>query len=138
MSRPAWALASLLAASLAGCASLPGAPPRAAATPLACMRVTVAKRVPVIGDDKLRHCLAAGLIARHCSPGEARLASWGKEIEDAFGAGDADRRDLEADRAGLRCARVAADDDALRACCDAAYPGAPGAVPAPQPAGDRP
>ncbi len=97
MSRAAWALASLCAVSLAGCASLPGAPPRAAATPLACMRVTVAKRVPVTGDDKLRHCLAAG----------------------------------------LRCAQIAADDDALRACCDAAYPGAPGAVPAPQPARGR-
>lgn len=129
MSRAARALVLALGASLLGCASLPGAPPRAAATPLACMRSTVATRVPATGDDKLRHCLAAGLIARHCSPAEARVASWGKEIEDAFSPGDADRRDLQADRAGLACARDAADDDALRACCVAAYPGAPNPTP---------
>jgi hypothetical protein len=113
--------AVVLATALAACASLPGAPPRAATSPLACIRTTVASKVPTEGDDKLRHCLAAGLIARHCSPGEAWLASWGKEAQDVLGPGDADRRDLDADRAGRRCARGAADDAALQACCASAY-----------------
>ena len=61
-------------ALLAGCASLPQAPPRLAGTPLACMRATVAAKVPAGLYDKLAHCLAGGMIARYCSVGEAKLA----------------------------------------------------------------
>lgn len=111
-----------LAALLAGCASLPQAPPRLAGTPLACMRATVAAKVPAGLYDKLAHCLAGGMIARYCSVGEAKLASWGKEARDAVGSGDADRRDLDADYFGIECARTATDDEALRRCCEARYP----------------
>jgi hypothetical protein len=111
-----------LALAVAGCASLPGAPPRLAATPLGCMRATVADKVPVDLGDKHRHCLAAGMIARYCSVSEAKLASWGKEFDDALGRGDADRRDLDADYAGITCARVARDDGQLRRCCADLYP----------------
>jgi hypothetical protein len=82
-------------------------------------------------DDKLQHCLAGGLIARHCSVGEARLASWGKEVGDALGRGDADRADLDADHAGIACARGARDDAGIRACCEARYPPAGGPREAP-------
>jgi hypothetical protein len=78
--------------------------------------------VPRDLGDKLQHCLAGGLIARHCSVGEARLASWGKEVADALGRGDADRADLDADHAGIACARAARDDAGVRACCETRYP----------------
>lgn len=120
-----------LTVALAGCATLPEAPPRAAASPLGCVRTTVATRVPRDVGDKLQHCLAAGLIARHCSVTEARLASWGKEIGDALGPGDADGGDLEADHAGIRCARGARDDAGLRRCCEALHPAAAGSPAAP-------
>jgi hypothetical protein len=110
------------ALAVAGCATLPDAPPRLAATPLGCMRATVAAKVPPELGDKHRHCLAAGMIARHCSPSEAKLASWGKELGDALGNGDADRGDLAADYAGIACARAARDDEALQRCCAAHYP----------------
>ena len=86
------------------------------------MRATVAAKVPAHLGDKHRHCLAAGMIARYCSLSEAKLASWGKEFEDALGRGDADRRDLDADYAGIACARAASDDEALRRCCAGLYP----------------
>jgi hypothetical protein len=86
------------------------------------MRATVAARVPEHYGDKHRHCLAAGMIARYCSVGEAKLASWGKEIADALGRGDADRRDLAADYAGIDCARRARDDAGLQECCAGLYP----------------
>ncbi len=92
---------------------------------LGCMRATMAAKVPPEFGDKHRHCLAAGMIARYCSPAEAKLASWGKELDDAFGAGEADRRDLEADYFGIACARAANDDGALRQCCAQRYSGAP-------------
>lgn len=87
------------------------------------MRATVAAKVPMDLGDKHRHCLAAGMITRHCSPSEARLASWGKELGDALGGGDADRRDLDADYVGIGCARAAHDDDSLRRCCAGHYAG---------------
>jgi hypothetical protein len=116
------AVLGLLAPFLAGCASLPEAPPRMAGPTLACIRATVAAKLPLGLGDKLQHCLAGGMIARHCSTGEAWLASWGKELGDALGPGDADRRDLDAGHAGIRCARTAGDDAAIRDCCERLYP----------------
>ncbi len=116
------AMAALIALAVAGCAALPDAPPRLGATPLGCMRTTVATKVPGEYGDPHKHCLAAGMIARYCSPAEAKLASWGKEMDDALGRGDADRRDLDADYAGIRCAREARDDAALQRCCAASFP----------------
>jgi hypothetical protein len=110
------------ALAVASCATLSGAPPRLAATPLACRRATVAAKVPADLGDKHQHCLAAGMIARYCSLSEAKLASWGKELDDMLGRGDADRRDLEADYAGIACARTARDDETLHRCCAARYP----------------
>lgn len=89
------------------------------------MRATVAAKVPPESNDKHRHCLAAGMIARYCSPAEAKLAAWGKEFDDALGAGDADRRDLEADYTGIGCARAASDDATLQQCCVQRYPDPP-------------
>ena len=115
-------IAALAALGSCGCASLPGAPPRLAPSTLGCIRATVTAKVPERLGDTLQHCLAAGMIARYCSVGEARLASWGKEAADALGRGNAERRDLDADRAGIRCARTARDDAGLRACCEGRYP----------------
>jgi hypothetical protein len=67
--------------------------------------------------DKHAHCLAAGLIARHCSVSEAYLAGAGKELRDMTGRGDAEWADWRADRIGIGCAREAADDAAVEACC---------------------
>jgi len=47
------------------------------------------------------------------------MASWGKEIQDFFGHGDASSDDLKADAAGRACAKGAKDDSALAQCCEA-------------------
>jgi hypothetical protein len=81
------------------------------------MRAAIAGRDLESLPDSEAHCFAAGLIARRCSVTESMLASVGKEIQDAFGAGDAEWRDLSADRRGVRCARNTADEEELSACC---------------------
>ncbi|MFT3906457.1 MAG: hypothetical protein QM718_09155 [Steroidobacteraceae bacterium] len=110
-------MAPCLLLALGACAPLDRNARRDAPTPLACMRTVVRERVPVEVDDKLKHCLAAGFIARHCSVLEARTAAWGKEFTDLFDGGDPSTADLRADRAGIRCARAQPDDDGLRSCC---------------------
>jgi len=67
--------------------------------------------------DPERHCLASAGIVHRCSRFEAWLAGWGKEIQDAFGPGDASWEDLAADRAGRRCASTHAEADTLFVCC---------------------
>ena len=69
------------------------------------MRAAIAGRDLESLPDGEAHCFAAGLIARRCSVTESMLASVGKEIQDAIGAGDAEWRDLSADRRGVHCAR---------------------------------
>ena len=68
--------------------------------------------------DSEAHCIAAGLIARRCSIGEAWLASYGKELKDLLGRGDAEWRDVESDRRGVACARSATTRSALIECCE--------------------
>lgn len=68
-------------------------------------------------NDAQLHCAAAGLIARYCSATEATLASYGKELKDLFGGGDAQWRDLESDRRGIRCARSNGSNESLLRCC---------------------
>jgi len=81
------------------------------------MRAASAGRDLESRPDGEAHCLAAGLIARRCSVTESMLASVGKEIQDAIGAGDAEWRDLSADRRGVHCASNTADEEELSACC---------------------
>ena len=81
------------------------------------MRAALAERDFSAFSDVDAHCLAAALIAWRCSATEAMLASVGKEMRDAIGAGDAAWRDLAADRRGLACARNATDVAALERCC---------------------
>jgi hypothetical protein len=57
------------------------------------------------------------LIARYCSVSEAWLASIAKELRDLFGPGQAEWRDLVADRRGIDCARQVTDDTSLETCC---------------------
>lgn len=104
--------------ALGGCASLSGE--RLARSSLGCMRAAVEQKLPENVSDLHKHCLAAGLIARYCSVPEAYLAASGKELRDAFGRGDVSWTDWRADRAGVRCARIAASDDALAECCRSA------------------
>lgn len=105
----------LMASMLAGCAVSGG--PRAADSSLGCIRKVVDERVPHGLPDKVTHCIAAGLIAWHCSPLESRLASVGKELRDIFGPGNAEWADLQASRKGIACARQAADESGLQQCC---------------------
>ncbi len=114
-----WVTAQVLTLGslLAGCAPLPKYEPRPARSSLGCMRSAVDAHRLLPAYDKQAHCLAAGLIARHCSVSEAWLASIAKEIADVFGPGDADWSDLAADRRGIGCARQAQDDAGLAACC---------------------
>lgn len=101
---------------LAACATAPGVQ-RAEPSSLGCMRAMVREHVPPHAYDKLQHCLAAGYILRHCSRGEAWLASVGKEVTDAFDGGDPSWQDLMADRVGIHCASGATSDAQLEACC---------------------
>ncbi len=62
--------------------------------------------------------MAGALIAYYCSPPEARMAAFGKEIRDAFTGGDVEWADVEAALAGVRCAPSAAGDvTTIEACC---------------------
>lgn len=93
--------------------------PRAASSSYGCMLAVVRDRVPPTLPDKRAHCLASGLIARHCSVGEAYMAGAGKEIRDLFGHGDAKWADWQADRRGIACARRLSSDEQVAECCEA-------------------
>jgi hypothetical protein len=103
----------LLALAGAGCA---GNPERPTASSLECARAVVAALPPGLSDPE-QHCLASAGIARQCSPFEAWLAGWGKELRDVFDGGDASVEDLADDRRGRRCAAQSGDPDALLQCC---------------------
>ena len=109
------AIGAVLAAT--GCAPLAIKEQRAATSTMGCMRAAISSQPFDDLPDDAAHCIAAGLIARRCSVTEAMLASVGKEIGDALGSGDAQWRDLRADRKGIRCARSADDEQELAACC---------------------
>jgi hypothetical protein len=84
------------------------------------VNTVVQQKVPQGLHDKVTHCIAAGMVARHCSSGEAYLVSIGKEIRDLFTpGGDTELADLRADYAGVGCARRSMDDAGLTACCEA-------------------
>ena len=112
----------IAAACLVLCACLPlaGRENRAAQSSLGCMQRVREEKLPVGLNDEMKHCVAAGLVARYCSRSEAWMASIGKEVEDVFGPGDAEWRDLVADRHGRTCARAASSDAELRQCCEQA------------------
>jgi len=89
------------AACLAGCASVPD---RLAESSVGCAQAALDRYLPPDRPDKEQHCIAGGLIARFCSPTEARLAGFGKELRDLFGHGDPSIADLRATLTGVRCA----------------------------------
>jgi hypothetical protein len=103
----------LLLLALGGCVSQA---PRPATSSYGCM---VAERdtLPAGMPDEQKHCVASGLIARHCSVGEANLAGVGKELQDLFTGGDASWADWKMDRKGMACAHDASDDAAVVQCC---------------------
>ncbi len=102
----------LLMVLLTACTSVH---PRAVSSSLDCMRAARAQ-LPAALTDKQQHCLASAYIARQCSVTEAYLAGMGKEVQDLFGAGDADWADWRADRQGIAC-RSAGDVNAVLSCC---------------------
>lgn len=110
--RPANAVPALLLL-LAGCAT---GPERPAASTVGCAQAVVATLPPGLNDLE-KHCLASAGIAQRCSPSEAWLAGWGKELQDALGGGDASRRDLDANRLGRQCAAQSGAAEALVDCC---------------------
>jgi hypothetical protein len=110
---PAAGLLLVLAVASAGCA---GNPQRPAPSSLECARAVVATLPPGLSDPE-KHCLASAGIAKRCSPFEAWLAGWGKELQDAFDGGDASLADLEDDRRGRDCARRSDDPDRWLQCC---------------------
>jgi len=104
----------LLVVVLFGCTSNPARPARSS---VGCAQAVVDQQLPVHLGDKLAHCMAGALIAHYCSPTEARMAAFAKEIRDAFTGGDVEWADVEATLAGVRCASNAADVTAVQACC---------------------
>jgi hypothetical protein len=82
------------------------------------MQAAIAEQPLDSRPDEEAHCIAAGLIAQRCSLSEARLASYGKELRDLLGPGDAEWRDLRSDRRGMTCARSATGARELIACCE--------------------
>ena len=73
--------------------------------------------LPADMPDEQKHCVASGLIARHCSVGEANMAGLGKEFQDLFTGGDASWADWKMDRKGVSCAHNAPDDATVVQCC---------------------
>ncbi len=114
--RPILPPLSMLLLVMGGCASQAQRP---APSSYECM---VAERdaLPADMPDEQKHCVASGLIARHCSVTEASMAGLGKELRDMFTGGDASWADWKMDRRGMSCARDAADDAAVTRCCAAA------------------
>jgi hypothetical protein len=102
---------------LAGCTPLAVDAGRAGKSSLGCMRASLANHDLASRPDYEAHCIAAGVIARRCSVAEAWLASYGKEIRDLLGRGDAEWRDVQSDQRGIECARTATGDAALLQCC---------------------
>jgi hypothetical protein len=86
------------------------------------MSEVLKQKLPSKLPDKRAHCLASGLIARYCSLPEAYMAGIGKEVRDLFTGGDVEWADWRADRVGIACARRAADDTAVTACCEQSEP----------------
>ena len=86
------------------------------------MRSVLEQQLPPELPDKIAHCLAGGLIARYCSPVEARLAGIAKEMRDLLGDGDTEWADWAATRAGVACAGETGEPAAIKACCAASYP----------------
>jgi hypothetical protein len=112
--RAVMACAWLSPAIVCGCAVHPERPARSSA---GCAQAVVDRHLPAEPTDKLEHCVAGALIARYCSPFEARLAGVAKEVRDAFTGGDAEQADVQATFAGVRCARTASDTRSIEACC---------------------
>jgi hypothetical protein len=81
------------------------------------MQAALDQRLPKNIPDAQAHCSASGLITRYCSVPEALMAGWGKELADLLGPGDAEWRDLVADRRGRSCALTARSDQELLQCC---------------------
>jgi hypothetical protein len=96
-------------------------PDRPAPSSAGCARAAIDQHLPSNLPDKLAHCIAGGLVARYCSPTEARLAGLAKELRDMFGHGDAEWSDWTATRAGVRCAGDGADPGAIVACCERSH-----------------
>ncbi len=114
--------ATLALIVVAGCVTVPNRPARPAKSSYGCMQAVVQNKLPAGLPDLRAHCLAAGLIARYCSGGEAYLAGAGKDLRDLLGPGDFEWKDWRADRAGIACARRASTDEELDVCCvDAGY-----------------
>ena len=107
----------LLVLALCACVPLAGRESRAAKSSLSCMQHVRDEKIPPGLDDDMKHCMAAGLIARYCSRSEAWMASYGKELKDFFGPGDAQWRDLQRDKRGMKCAREAKSDEDVQQCC---------------------
>lgn len=103
----------MLLVGLSGCAS---APDRPATSTVDCAQAIVDALPPGLTDPE-KHCLASAGIARQCSPFEAWLAAWGKEVQDAMGHGDAALEDIQADRFGRQCASQPGDAGEMLACC---------------------
>lgn len=104
----------LLAGFLSSCAA---APDRPAMSSGGCAQAALDQHLPPGLPDKQAHCIAGALISRYCSPAEARLAGFGKELRDAFGGGDVEWADIRATLAGVHCAVQDADMASVVACC---------------------
>lgn len=113
-------LCALVALQMTACTPLASKSARPARSTLSCAQSVLATKLPQPLPDATAHCLAAGFIARYCSVSEAYIAGVGKELKDAFGHGDAQWRDWQADRRGIACAKAAMDDAALYSCCGSA------------------
>jgi hypothetical protein len=106
-----------IALTMQACVPLAVNETRAGASSLGCMQSALSKLSVRRRPDAEAHCLAAGMIALHCSAAEAWLASYGKELRDLFDGGDAEWRDLQSDRRGIHCARSATTQSGLIDCC---------------------
>jgi hypothetical protein len=106
-----------IALTMQACAPLAVNETRAATSSLGCVVAAVSKYSLTEMPDYEAHCLAAGMIALHCSATEAWLASYSKELRDLFDGGDAEWRDLQSDRRGIHCARSATTQSGLIECC---------------------
>jgi hypothetical protein len=110
---PGLVVSLVVSLALCGCAAQAERP---TSSSYGCMAVE-RESLPADMPDEQKHCVASGLIARHCSVSEANMAGFGKELQDLFGRGDASWADWKMDRKGIGCAREASSDEAVTQCC---------------------
>lgn len=83
------------------------------------IKVTTTKAKAHANNDKNMHCSTSCMLTLRCGPKQAMAIGYLKEFQDIFTPGDADWKDIVADRTGISIAvhkRALNDNECLEQC----------------------